>query len=968
MPGRMRGEHAPELATAAAEGKRVRRFAGNLCGPSLMNEGPDPNMAPAPQWPTWLCMVLLALIVYLPAALGAGLLQFDDNFFFGPDNPEFVAGLGTIWTEPIANAYLPVAHTSMWLDFAVAGDAPFLPHLHALLLHAVAAVVLVRLLLELGVPRLAAHVAAAVFVVHPALCESVAWVSSRKYVLSGLFVFWALLQTARFARQPSLARGAGVVALTVLAMLSNATAVVLPLLGVGVALWVGGDRRRFAAPLLSFGVAALLALMHQQVAAAQGTMAAAEAGSRLAQVPGAFWHYLTTAVWPTELNVLYPEVATLEAFRTQWLPGTVALLACVALGVGLAIPRRTRAVGAGLCAFVLALLPFNTAYPASAIAAADRYLYLAVPGLALALASLGALVHPRGPWLAAALCVPLLWLGASRAHDFRDDATLWQASLAADENNAVAHLNLVYDRMRTPNVSIDRLTPHLDDAVKSARYPVHELRARVLLRQLAMAIADYEGAANHAQAAIRAARAQLALETTEQRRKLATDQLLQAQLDAFEPLQLHGLDDEAEAALLAAKDQAPEHPQVIAFAATRELKALQPELLAKAKNGQAPRLDDDDERAAAVDTRLAAARALHPNYAGLWLAQALWDQARDRVTSALRCFRKATELRPQDATAWLGASRLMREKRLYDGALEFARKGFEQRSDPRLLQEVALALVGLNQLVEAEQYLTAYMQLQPDDRDSGKILSNLLIGRAYELLHDPEKRAEVKRIVEDALRYNPDESKAYIVMGKLAHEQRSYAIAARYLEKAVELLPDYEDAKRQLCSSLAALGYDSLIKRDLDAAAKAWGRCLEVAPDDFDGAQIREQLGRLWGHSENLGVKFLKDGKVDEAIEAFRRCLRLDPEQHWASWLLATALHRKQGSDAAEIEQLCVQAIAWLGQQQRDSGRQVYLLAKTLQRQGDGEAAKKAARNYLLKPGENADPRVLKLLLEIAEG
>ncbi|MFN3241160.1 MAG: hypothetical protein ACE37K_06565 [Planctomycetota bacterium] len=933
-----------------------------------MNASPDPITAPAPQWPTWLCMVLLALIVYLPAALGAELLQFDDNFFFGPDNPEFVAGLGAIWTEPIANAYLPVAHTSMWLDFAVAGDAPFLPHLHALLLHAIAAVVLVRLLTTLGVPRLAAHVTAAIFVVHPALCESVAWVSSRKYVLSGLFVFWALLQTARFARAPSPQRLAGVVVLTVLAMLSNATAVVLPLLGVGVALWVGGDRRRFAAPLLSFGAAALLALMHQQVAAAQGTMAASESGSRLAQVPGAFWHYLTTAVWPTRLNVLYPEVDTLEAFRAQWLPGTVALLAFVALGIGLAIPRRTRAIGAGLCAFVLALLPFNTAYPASAIAAADRYLYLAVPGLALALTAATALVHARGPWLAAALALPLLWLGAGRAHDFQDDATLWRTSLEADEHNAVAHLNLVYDRMRTPNVSIDRLTPHLDAAVKAARYPVHELRARVLLRQLAMAVADYEGAANHAEGAIRAARAQLALETTEQRRRLASDQLLQAQLDAFEPLQLHGRDQQAEAVLVAAKDQAPEHPQVIAFAATRELKALQPELLKKARDGQAPRLDDDDARAAAVDARLAAARERHPDHAGLWLAQALWDQARDRVTSALRCFRKATELRPQDATAWLGASRLMREKRLYDGALEFARKGFEQRSDPRLLQEVALALVGLNRLREAEQYLTAYMQLQPDDRDSGKILSNLLIGRAYELLHDPDKRAEVKRLVEDALRYNADESKAYLVMGKLAQEQRSYAIAVRYLEKAVELLPDYEDARRQLAASLAALGYDSLLRKDLDAAAEAWGRCLEVAPDEFDDAGIQEQLGKLWGHSESLGVKSLKDGKVDEAIVAFRRCLRLDPDQHWASWLLATALYRQPDPDLDELEELCVQAIAWQHRHQQDAGRQVYLLAKVLQKQGEPDDARKAARTYLLEPGKDADPRVMKLLLEIAEG
>ena len=913
-------------------------------------------------------MLALALVAYLPAAMGAELLQFDDNFFFGPDNPEFVRGLGAVWTDSIANAYLPVAHTSLWVDFWLTGGEPLLPHLHAVLLHAAAAMVLARLLLALGLSSSTAHVVAAIFVVHPALAESVAWVSSRKYVLSGLFVFGALLQTARFSAKPSAARAAAVALLTLLAMLSNATAVVTPLLAFGVALWIRGPRRRFVAPLLCFGVALPLAWMHQQVAAAQGTLASADAGARLAQVPGAFAHYVATAFWPVGLNVLYPEVATLESFREQWLRGAVLL--CVVLGGAVACcwRPRARAIAAGLCAFLLALLPFNTAYPASAIAAADRYLYLAVPGMALAVTAAAALLHRRGVWLAAGLVAPLLWGAASRAGDFRSDAQLWQASLQADEGNAVAHLNLVYDRLRSPDTPIDRLIPHLEEAVKTARYPVHELRARILLRQLAMAIADYEAAANHALAAVRAAQETLALEASQLRKEQAEEQLLQARLDAFEPLQLSGQEARADAELEAARARAPEHPHVIAFAATRELKSLEPELLAKARAGQAPRLADDDVRAAAVDQRLAAARQLHPEHAGLWLSQALWDQARDRVTSALRCFRKATELRPDDARAWLGAARLMREKRLFDGALDWARRGRERRQDPRLLQEIALALVGLNRLDEAEQFLQAYMELEPEDADSAKILANLLIGRAYTMLSDPAKRGAVKQLVEDALRYNPAESKAYVVMGKLAHEQRSYAIAVGYLQKAVALLPDFEDARRQLTKSRAALGYDCLLRKDLEGAADAWTQCLAEAQEDFDGQVITEQLQLLWGRFEAQGVASLKADEVDEAIAAFRRCLQLDPEQHWAAWLLATALHRKPGSDPNELERLCRLAVAWQRRHQQDPGRACYLLAITLQKLGRSDEAQVVARDYLVSAGEEAEPAVLKRMLEIADG
>ena len=108
--------------------------------------------------------------------------------------------------------------------------------------------------------------------------------------------------------------------------------------------------------------------------------------------------------------------------------------------------------------------------------------------------------------------------------------------------------------------------------------------------------------------------------------------------------------------------------------------------------------------------------------------------------------------------------------------------------------------------------------------------------------------------------------------------------------------------------------------------------------------------------------------KVDAAVRAFRGCLELDPEQHWASWLLATALHRKAESDVVELERLCRRAIAWQEQHQQDACRQVYLLALTLKRKGDDGAARQAARDYLVKAGDGGDPRVLQLLLQIAEG
>lgn len=930
----------------------------------------------SPQWQTWLLMLALSLAVYLPAACRAELLMFDDRFFFGPDNAEFVAGWKAVATQPIANAYLPVAHLSLWFDYKVGGGGALLPHVHALLVHAIAAVVLARLLLQLGVGRVSAHVVAALFVVHPALCESVAWVSSRKYVLSGLFTFLALFQTVRFAHAPSLVRAVALAVLAAAAMFSNATSVVLPILSVGVVMWSQGPSVRWLAPAVLFATTIPIALYHQQVAAAQGTLVVGEVMQRLQQAPGAFWHYLCAAVWPTRLNVLYPEVDTLAAFREHWLPGTVALASFFVVGAAGWFWRSTRAFGAGLLAFCVALLPFNTAFPASAIAAADRYLYLAIPGLGLAIVAASGLLHRRGPWVAALLPLPLLWLASNRVRDFENETVLWQASLAVAAENAVAHINLAYEQRRAATQSrrelsdqeAERYEAHLRSAVRAARYGIHELRARRSLQQILMQRADYEEAAANALAAIAAAKRQLAQEVSAIRIAQSQQLLHQVQLDAFEPLQLSGEEETAAQVLAEVKAAAPDSPDVIAFQAMLDLAARRPELLELARRGKSPRLSKEDPGAAAVDAVLEAARAQHKQHAGLCLAQALWHKARHNTSKAIRYFDMATKLKPTLVAAWLSSARMMREERMYDSALTRAQNGWLFNKDPQLLQEVALSLVGLNRLDEAQEYLSAYVRLRPDDRDSGKILSNLLIGRALQLLSDNTKRETVRKLVADALRYNPDETKAHLVLGRLAHQEREFEAAVYHMEKAVALLPGYADARAQLTQSLAALGWAAVLQKNDNQAADAWLRCLEVAPKDFaDADSIRRQLGNVWDRIKERGIQHHSDGKIDEAVDDYRLCLRIDPDRHLAAWLLAMALRAEPDVDLAELEDLCRKSVAWQKANERDPSQQVYLLAITLQRKGDEDGAQKIAEEYMRAPHQDADPAVLRALQRLAD-
>lgn len=913
----------------------------------------------------------LAMVAYLPAALRAEFLAFDDNFFFGPDNPEFRDGLIAMFdpSRPIANAYLPVAHVSLWLDWWLFAGKPFGPHLHALVLHGLTAFVFVRLLLRLWVTPLVAHLAAALFVLHPALAESVAWVSGRKDLLAGLFTMVALHQTVRFAAVPGAWRLVAIALAAALAMYAKATAVVLPALVLLVCCVSGGRRLRFVVPFVTAALTGLIAWHHQSIAAAEGTMLAGEAVSRWQQVPGVGMHYLRTTFWPVELNILYPEVQTLERFRAAFTIAGVVVAAALVMAVALLRRPSTRLAGAGVVAFFVALAPFNTAFPASSIAAADRYLHLAVPGMALAVALLAAQWFGRNGVIAvAAALLPLGFLAGSRAHEFTSTEVLWRSSLGVDSDNAVAHFNLATELMRRAPMPLEEVERHLDAAVAAARYPVHELRARRVLMALDVQRADYEGAAAHARGAIAAAEAQLQRETAAGRRTQAETLLVETHLEAFEPLRLAGADEAAAASYAAAVAVVPEHPEVIAFGVLLDLAEIAPELVADAEAGGTGALAADDERAVAAERAIDAALAQHPDHPGLLYAKATWARARGDVLSALRDYLRVERVAPTRIEAWREAARMLRERSQYESAIEHATGGLQHRNDPALRQEWALALIGLMRLDEAIMHLEAYLKVRPQDRDTARVLANVLVGRAYARLSEPGgSHAEALRFIERALAYNPKEAKAHLVLGRIERERREFAKAVEHLEQAHSFLPEFRDAQDMLFDSLRDLGFEHLLqKKDLIAAGDAWLRCLEVAPENADTEGVQLQLDALWRRHKDAAMAAMKAGENDTAIAELRHCRRLGPDQLFVAWPLAMALEDRADVDLDELAQLCREAVRWHETESVDASQPVFLLATTLRRLGAAAEAKQVAADWLVANPTGGRATVRRALEELA--
>ena len=207
-------------------------------------------------------LVILTLIVYWPVTTGTFLWR--DNANVTDPALRLPGGLSQIWLgrwqrpqEFIPAVYRPAAVTANWLAFRLASHtgtlSPVAFHVAGLLFIACAAVSLWFLLRELKITG--AWLIAAIFALHPIHVESVAWVSAQPMALAALFFIGSLLTYFLFIgsrdkdKADRAAGGAGIdpaqtwglyagaAVLSILAVLSDPSAVVLPIVLVLLLWW-----------------------------------------------------------------------------------------------------------------------------------------------------------------------------------------------------------------------------------------------------------------------------------------------------------------------------------------------------------------------------------------------------------------------------------------------------------------------------------------------------------------------------------------------------------------------------------------------------------------------------------------------------------------------------------------------------------------------------------------------------------
>jgi len=457
-------------------------------------------------------LIVCSLLVLLVAVVFAqtvrfGFINYDDsdNVY---ENSVVEKGLtphsvGWAFTHVQVANWIPLTTLSHMLDCQLFGMNAGGHHLVNVLFHAASAVMLFLVLRRMTGGLWPSAFVAAVFAVHPLRAESVAWVSERKDVLSGLFFMLTLLAYARYAQ--GMMRGDGresktgtgspipsyclALAFFVCGLLSKPMIATLPFVLLLLDCW---PLKRFSISDFQFQIFFRLAFEKTPfflLSAASCAAVAFVPGLAVVPPPGlvttSAGHfplderignalvscaiYLRQMIFPAGLAIPYPaSPGGVPAWEI-----CLALLLLVAISTVVFMFRKKKPfLLMGWLWFLGMLVPvIGIVEISDDVSHADRYTYL--PGIGIGIMVTWAMAEWSARWkqrrliLGALMVITIGTLTACACNQtsyWRDSETLWNRALTCTSNNTIAHnnLGLVFFKRGNPEDAIAQFRMALD--------------------------------------------------------------------------------------------------------------------------------------------------------------------------------------------------------------------------------------------------------------------------------------------------------------------------------------------------------------------------------------------------------------------------------------------------------------------------------------------------------------------------
>jgi tetratricopeptide (TPR) repeat protein len=278
---------------------------------------------------------IVAVCIVLAAITAIAFRGVSNNDFLTYDDPGYVQenlnvqqGLNAqsitwAFTSFDQGNWHPLTWISHIADWQLYGNHPRGHHLTNLCLHIANSVLLFLLLLYMTGFLGRSAMVAALFALHPAHVESVAWLSERKDLLCAFFWFLALFAYAWYVRKPSWKRLAALICAFACALLSKPMAVTLPFVLLLLDYWplrritfTTENRARWLPSLgksciekwplfIMSAISSVITFHAQRTSGAVFTLDAMPLWVRLSNAAISYCRYVRIMFWPNPLRAFY---------------------------------------------------------------------------------------------------------------------------------------------------------------------------------------------------------------------------------------------------------------------------------------------------------------------------------------------------------------------------------------------------------------------------------------------------------------------------------------------------------------------------------------------------------------------------------------------------------------------------------------------------------------------------------------
>jgi tetratricopeptide (TPR) repeat protein len=422
-----------------------------------------------------ICALLVAMTwIVFGQTLRFPFITFDDEVYVY-ENRAVLSGLtlhGIHWafTHVVDANWHPLTVISHMLDCSIFGLNAGGHHFTNVLLHSIAVAVFFLVLQNMTGSVWRSAFTAALFAIHPLHVESVAWISERKDILSGLFFFLTIGAYVRYVRARSIARYLPVFCLFAIGLMCKPMLVTLPVVLLLIDYWPLRQLTPAASPktkatksaaksrgtsqkllflekLPLLGLSALSCVA--TLIAQERTIAAMNKlpmTSRIANAVVSILVYLRQMFDPTHLALLYPHPNRSLPFGQIF----VSLSFIVGITLLVWVLRASRPyLLMGWLWYLVMLAPVIGIVQVGLQAHADRYTYLPHIGLYLMVTWLATDLSkswPRRATILTTASVLVLLALTATAHQqtslWSDTIKLWAHAAEVSANNDTAHAAL----------------------------------------------------------------------------------------------------------------------------------------------------------------------------------------------------------------------------------------------------------------------------------------------------------------------------------------------------------------------------------------------------------------------------------------------------------------------------------------------------------------------------------------------